>query len=147
MLRSANYTKQFVVDTDANFEELGVILFQEHTGKLHQLAFARRCLRKLERNMGNYRSRKLELIALKWAVTKQLRNYFVGGKFKVLTNNPLAHLKTVKLPQAKHRWLGDLSKFNFVVKYSPRKENGNADWLSRRLQMSNEDEGEEVKEM
>ncbi len=92
VLKNADYEKQFVVETDASFEGLGAVLSQEYEGKLYPVAYASRGLRKSERNMSNYSSRKLELLALKWVVTEQFKNYLVGGKFVVLTdNNPLVH--------------------------------------------------------
>ncbi|XP_063850972.1 uncharacterized protein LOC135094643 [Scylla paramamosain] len=147
VLKSADYSKQFVVETDASFEGLGAVLSQEHDGRLHPVAFASRGLRKSERNMSNYSSRKLELLALKWAVTEQFKHYLVGGHFIVLTdNNPLAHLNSAKLGAVESRWLGDLGRFDFEVKYRPGKENGNADGLSRRPQELIEG-GEEEKEI
>lgn len=147
VLKSADYSKQFVVETDASFEGLGAVLSQEHDGRLHPVAFASRGLRKSERNMNNYSSRKLELLALKWAVTEQFKHYLVGGRFVVLTdNNPLAHLNSAKLGAVESRWLGDLGRFDFEVRYRPRKENGNADGLSRRPHELSE-EGEEEKEI
>ncbi len=133
MLKNADYEKQFVVETDASFEGLGAVLSQEYEGKLYPVAYASRGLRKSERNMSNYSSRKLELLALKWAVTEQFKNYLVGRKFVVLTdNNPLVHLKTAKLGAVESRWLGDLERFDFNVQYWPGKENSNGDGLSRR---------------
>ncbi|XP_063841035.1 uncharacterized protein LOC135089423 [Scylla paramamosain] len=124
VLKSADYSKQFVVETDASFEGLGAVLSQEHDGRLHPVAFASRGLRKSERNMSNYSSRKLELLALKWAVTEQFKHYLVGGHFIVLKdNNPLAHLNSAKLGAVESRWLGDLGRFDFEVKYRPGKEN------------------------
>ena len=40
--------------------------------------------------MRNYSSAKLELLALKWAVCEKFKDYLIGSKFTVLTdNNPL----------------------------------------------------------
>lgn len=38
---------------------------------------------------------KLELLALKWAVTEQFREYLLGNKFAIFTDNPLSYLQTV----------------------------------------------------
>ncbi len=55
-------------------------------------------------NMSNYNSWKLELLALKWVVTEQFKNYLVGGKFVVLIdNNPLVHLKIAKVGAVESR--------------------------------------------
>ena len=115
---------------------------------MYPVAYGSRGLRKSERNMSNYSSRKLELLALKWAVTEQFKNYLAGGKFVVLTdNNPLVHLKTAKLGAVESRWLGDLGRFDFEVKYRPGKENSNADGLSRRPHETEEEKGEEIREV
>ena len=48
--------------------------------------------------MQNYSSTKLELLVLKWAVTEKLRDYILGSKFTIYTdNNPLAYVKESKL--------------------------------------------------
>lgn len=82
------------------------------------MAFASRGLRRSKRNMSNYSSRKLELLALKWTVTEQFKNYLVGGHFVVLSDNsPLAHLSTPKLGTVESRVLCDLGRFDFDVEY------------------------------
>jgi hypothetical protein len=48
----------------------------------------------------------LELLALKWAVTEQFREYLLGALFEVFTdNNPLCYLKSAKLGALEMRWL------------------------------------------
>ena len=48
--------------------------------------------------MRKYRSVKLELLVLKWAVTKKFKDYLLGSLFTVYTNNnPLAYVKGSKL--------------------------------------------------
>ena len=148
VLKSADYSKPFVVETDASMEGLGAVLSQDYEGRLHPVAYASRGLRKTERNMNNYSSRKLELLALKWAVTEQFKHYLIGSKFIVYTdNNPLAHLEASKLGAVESRWLGDLSHFDFVIKYRPGKENANADGLSRKAHKEEIEDGSEVYEM
>ena len=49
----------------ANAGDMGAILSQEHQGKVRPVAFASRGLRAAERNMKNYSSMKLELLAVK----------------------------------------------------------------------------------
>lgn len=82
--------------------------------------------------MENYSSMKLELLALKWAVTEKFREYLLGNHFTILTdNNPLSHLQTAKLGAIEQRWAAQLASFNFSIKYRPGRSNGNADALSR----------------
>ena len=67
-------------------------------GKAHIIAYASRTLRPSENSMRIYSSAKLELLALKWAVTEKFRDYLLGSKFTVYTdNNPLAYIQTSKL--------------------------------------------------
>ena len=66
----------------------------------------------------------------------------------VLTDyNLLAHLQKAKLGAVESRWLGDLHRFHFDVKYRPGRENANADGLSRRPHRVNVEEEEVFTEM
>ena len=83
--------------------------------------------------MHNYSSAKLELLALKWTATEKFRDYFLGSKFTVYTdNNPLAYVKESKLGAAQIRWLSELAIFDFDIKYRSGKLNQVADALSHR---------------
>ena len=83
--------------------------------------------------MHNYSSAKLELLVLKWAVTEKLRDYLLGSKFTVYTdNNPLVYVKESKLGAAQIRWLSKLALFDFNIKYRSGKSNQAADTLSHR---------------
>lgn len=95
MLAYPDYTKSFVMETDASNEGLGAVLSQEQDGRVRPIAYASRGLRGAERNMQNYLSRKLELLALKWAVSEKFREYLIGSKFVVYTdNNPLTYIQS-----------------------------------------------------
>ncbi|GFS12764.1 Pol polyprotein [Elysia marginata] len=96
--------------------------------------------------MENYSSRKLELLALKWAVTEKLRSYLLGAKFKVYTDkNPLCHLRTAKLGATEQRWQGEIAAFDFDIVYRPGKHNANADTFSRYPAGNPEEEETDVK--
>ena len=83
--------------------------------------------------MENYSSRKLELLALKWAITEKFREHLISSTFTVLTdNNPLTYLQSkCKLKAVEQRWVSELANFNFNIKYRAGKQNTNADALSR----------------
>ena len=67
VLAYADYTKPFVLHTDASTTGLGVVLYQkQEDGKERVIAYASRTLNKSERN---YDVHKLEFLALKWAIT------------------------------------------------------------------------------
>ena len=79
---------------------------RDKTGTSHVIAFASRSLQPSEQSMHNYSSAKLELLALKWLVTEKFRDYLLGSRFTVYTdNNPLAYVKESKLGAAQIRWL------------------------------------------
>lgn len=108
---------------------------QQADGKVRPIAYASRGLKPTERNMSNYSSMKLEFLALKWAMTEKYREYLLGNKCVVYTdNNPLSHLTTAKLGALEQRWAAQLSSFDFSIKYRPGRTNGNADALSRQCQ-------------
>lgn len=132
VLAYADFKRPFLLEIDASHGGLGAVLSQEHEGKVRPVAFASRGLKPTERNMENYSSMKLELLALKWAVTEKFREYLLGNHFTILTdNNPLSHLQTAKLGAIEQRWAAQLASFNFTIKYRPGRSNGNADALSR----------------
>lgn len=133
VLAYADFKRPFLLEIDASHGGLGAVLSQQHDdGKVRPIAFASRGLKPTERNMENYSSMKLELLALKWAVTEKFREYMLGNHFTILTdNNPLSHLQTAKLGAIEQRWAAELASFNFSIKYRPGKSNGNADALSR----------------
>ena len=96
------------------------------------IAYASRGLHNSERNANNYSSKKLELLALKWAVVDKFCDYLLGSKFQVYTdNNPMVYLVTKsKLPAIEQNWASDLVGFDFTIHYRPGKTNGHADTLS-----------------
>jgi transposase InsO family protein len=127
-----HFGEPFIVETDASFAGLGAVLCQEQSGKQVVIAYASRSLKPTERNDMNNSSMKLELLALKWAVTEKFREYLLGAKFEVVTdNNPLAYLQTAKLGATEMRWVAQLAQFDFSVKYRSGKLNASADALSR----------------
>ena len=67
--------------------------------------------------MKNYSSMKLELLALKWAVTEKFREYLLESEFMVYTDNK--------------PWAAELASCNFKIEYRASKHNTNADALSR----------------
>jgi len=87
ILGFADYSKPFIVATDASHVGLGAVLSQDQDGQRKVIAYASRRLRPSERNPRNYSSMKLELLALKWAVTEKFRTYLLGSKFEVYTDN------------------------------------------------------------
>lgn len=133
VLGYADFTKPFILETDASLQGLGAVLMQDQGEGRRVIAYASRTLRKAERNDANYSSAKLELFAVKWAVTEKFKDYFLGSNFLIITdNNPLSYIQSsAKLGATEQRWVAQLAHNNFTVKYRPGKLNSAADALSR----------------
>ena len=128
-----DFTKPFVLHTDASLEGLGAVLYQEQDGKVKVMGYASRTLTPAEKNYYLH-SGKLEFLALKWAVTEKFRDYlYYAPFFDVYTdNNPLTYVLTsAKLSAVGHRWVAELADFDFRLRYRPGKMNTDADFLSR----------------
>ncbi|RXN16347.1 Transposon Ty3-I Gag-Pol poly [Labeo rohita] len=122
----------FILTTDGSRNGLGAILSQKQEGVERVIAYASRGLKGSERNDRHYSAFKLELLALKWAVTEKFKEYLMFAKFQVITDhNPLRYLETANLGAVEQRWGAQLSEFNFEVCYKPGRQNINADVLSR----------------
>ena len=100
--------KLFLLETDASLKGFGTVLITNKICTANQwvISFASRSLKPYEKSMRSYSSAKLELLALKWAVCDKFKDYLLGSKFTVLTdNNPLCYVKTSKLGASQIRWL------------------------------------------
>ena len=90
----------FILHTDASGDGLGAVLYQDQDGQKRVIAYASRSLTKSERN---YPVHKLEILALKWAITDKFHEYLYRIEFQVLTdNNPLTYVLTTAQQQ---RWM------------------------------------------
>ena len=93
--------------------------------------------------MRDYSSAKIELMVLKWSVCDKFKDYLLGSKFMVFTdNNPLCYIKSSKLGAAQIRWLSELALYDFDIVYRSGKSNLVADTLSRRPEVEEEIEKE-----
>ena len=134
VLAYPNYEKLFLLETDASLKGLGAVLSQEDNDSNMCMSFLMlvACSSHMRKSMHNYSSAKLELLALKWSVCKKFRDYLIGSKFTVLTdNNPLTYVRTSCLGMSQIRWLSNLALFDFNIKYRAGKSNQAADALSR----------------
>ena len=85
ILAFADYTKGFLLKTDASKEGLGVILSQNHVdGQYHLVTYGSWPLTFHEKN---YHSTKLEFLALKWAISEHFKEYLLFWPFLVRTDN------------------------------------------------------------
>ena len=126
VLKFTDYSKPFILETDASSNGLGAVLLQEgEDGKLHPIAYGSQSLTKAERN---YHSGKTEFLTLKWAVTDHFKEYLIYQPFVVQTdNNPLTYLFTTpNLNACRHRQVASLANFNFTIEYQCGRNNAAA---------------------
>ena len=146
IMKGVEFGKEFVLEVDASYDGLGAVLSQYKGRQLHPVAYASRSLKPHERNMKNYSSRKLELCGLRWAVCEKFKNYLIGTKCTVFTDNaPLSNLNSGKLDHTEHKWVSDLAMFDLLIKFKPGNKNAKADALSRqRREIGATEEEEEI---
>lgn len=129
LLQYPDFTKPFVVTTDASQIAIGGILSQGAIGKDQPIAYTSRLLNDAEQN---YSTIERELLAIVYAVN-HFRPYLFGRKFQLVTDHkPLVWLNSVKDPTSRLvRWRLKLAEYEYEVVYKAGKSNVNADALSR----------------
>ena len=135
ILSFPDFSKPFLLETDASGKGLGAVLSQKQSdGRYHPIAYASRIMNETEQR---YHSNKQEFLALKWAVTEQFHEYLSPygknrNEFVVRTdNNPLTYIfSTANLDAAGQRWVAHLASYNFALEYQKGKDNTVADFLS-----------------
>ena len=127
----ADYTKPFLLETDACKDELGAVLLQSQADRqYHLIAYGSKALTPHKKN---YHSTKLEFLALKWAVTEHFKEYLPYQSSVVwMENNPLMYImSTPNLDAMGHQWVGALAQFNFKLEYQKGHDNIVEDILSQ----------------
>ena len=116
VLAYLDYTQPGILETDASLKGLGAVLSQKgKDGEVRVIAYASRSLQPSERSMRDYSSAKIELMSLKWSVCEKFKDYLLGSKFTIFTdNNPLVYVKTSKLGAARIRWLSELALYDLT---------------------------------
>ena len=144
VLAYPDYSKPFILEMDASLKGLGTVLSQKgDNNEIRVIAHTSRSLRPSEKSMRDYNSAKIELMALKWSVCDKFKDYLLGSKFTVFTdNNPLCYIKSSKLGAAQIRWLSELALYDFDIVYRTGKSNLVADVLSCRPEVEEEIEKE-----
>lgn len=129
ILRYPDFSRKFVLTTDASGEGVGAVLFQGEIGKDLPIAFASRSLNKAERK---YSATEKELLPIVWGV-RYFRPYLYGTKFTVVTDHkPLTWIVSVKDPGSRLlRWRIKLEKYDYDIVFKRGATNTNADALSR----------------
>ena len=74
---------------------------------------------KKKKKKKKYPAHKLEFLALKWCFTEKFHEYLYDNEFLVRTdNNPLTYVTTTaKLDATQHKWLAELTNYNFNIEY------------------------------
>lgn len=131
ILQYPDFTKPFVLTTDASGYAISGILSQGTIPNDLPIAYASRTLNKAELN---YATIEKELLAIVWSV-KYFRPYLYGQRFTIYTDHkPLVYLFRVKDPGSRLvRWRLLLEEYDYSIIYKPGKNNTNSDALSRAI--------------
>ena len=130
-------TQPIQIETDASDLAIAACLSQMFEGNRHPVAYFARKLSSAEQN---YEIHDKELLAIV-ASLQQWRVYAEGAPgLTVLTDhkNLLQFTTTKQLNRRQVRWAELLGQYKFVIRYTPGKDNGKADALSRRADFMDE---------
>jgi hypothetical protein len=143
LLQYPDFTKPFVLTTDASNEALGAVLSQGPVGSDLPIAYASRTLIGPEKD---YSTIDKELLSIVWAC-KYFRHYILGRRITIVTDHrPLTWIFNVKDPSSRLlRWRLKLQEFDYEVKYKKGSSNTNADALSRIFMTEDRTDGLDAK--
>ena len=130
VLAYPDFTRPFLLDTDASDSGIGAVLSQQDDAGLeHVVAYGNRSLTKTERR---YCVTRCELLAVVTFV-KQFRTYLLGNKFTLRTDHgSLTWLCNFREPEGQlARWIESLQEYDFDIVHRRGKVHSNADALSR----------------
>ena len=124
-----DFSRPFILDTDASNDGIGAVLSQEYDGSERVVAYASRTLNKSERKYSVTRKELLAVVVF----TQHFRTYLLGQPFKLRTDHgSLSWLCNFKDPTGQlARWLEQLQEFHFEVIHRKGLAHQNADALSR----------------
>ena len=129
VLQSPDFSKPFILQTDASGVGLGAVLLQEDGDQRRPVAFISR---KLCPRETRYSTIEKECLAVEWAVDS-FRYYLLGRHFELETDHrALVWLNRMRDSNARiTRWYLSLQPFKYTVKYRTGASNTVADSLSR----------------
>ena len=140
VINSPNFSKPFILQTDASDRGVGAVLSQYSTdNQLHPVAyFSRKLLPREER----YSTVEKECLAVKLGI-EAFCFYLMGRTLTVQTDyHALIWLDRLKDTNSRlTRWSLSLQQYKFTITHRPGITNGNADALSRFCQTSLTGEG------
>ena len=129
VLHLPDFSKTFVVASDASLVGLGAILKQELNGKMFPVAYASK---KLLSRETNYSVIERECLAIVWAVKKF--DFFLSGRyFEIETDHqPLIYISQNKMVNKRvMRWAMFLQEYRFRIIAVQGRKNHGPDYLSR----------------
>lgn len=129
VLACPDFTRRFILQTDASSTGLGVVLTQRYEEGDRVIAYASRTLHAAERN---YSATELECLAVIWGI-RRMRNYLEGYAFTVVTDHQaLKWMRKLESPTGRlGRWSLELQQYEFDIQYRRGVLNRVADALSR----------------
>lgn len=129
VLRFPDFSKKFILTTDASAHALGAILTQVFEDGEHPVAFASRSLKGAE---CNYPNTDRELLAVVYGI-ETFRSYLWGYEFTVRTDHSAVVYLARNMSDNPRsiRWYLRLSEYNFTVEHRKGKNIPHADALSR----------------
>lgn len=128
ILAYPDFTKPFILTTDASDFALGAVLSQIHDSVERPIAFGSRTLNPTE---CNYATNEKEALAIIWAV-KKYQPYLYGNRFTLVTDHkPLTFIKSSEKNTKILRWRLELENYDYDIIYKEGKTNVVADALSR----------------
>ena len=130
ILKVAEPSKQYVLQTDASEQGLGAVLSQiRENGEEHPVAFTSRKFLPREKN---YSVIEKECLAIVWSL-QVFHVYLYGQKFSIETDHqPLSWLGRMKNNnQRLTRWALSIQPYCFEMRHRSGSSNNNADGLSR----------------
>jgi transposase InsO family protein len=131
VLRFPDFSKDFIVYTDASKFSIGYILGQrDEEGKEHVIAYGGRSIHK---NEVAWSITELECLALVEGI-KHFHVYLTNSRVVVYTDHiSLKYLESMQCKTGRLlRWAMLLQPYNLDIQHKPGKQHGNADALSRR---------------
>ena len=129
LLKYPDFSKLFILETDASGDGLGAVLAQrQNDGSVRPIAYASRSLQKHEKNYG---ITELEGLGVVWA-TKHFRPYLYGHQCTVFTDQEVLNslLNTPQPSSELARWGMALQERSLKIEHQSGKHNANADALS-----------------
>jgi len=130
ILAYPDFSKPFIVDTDASDVGIGGVLSQKQDGLERVIAYYSRSLTPVEQR---YCVHRREMLAAVEFITKH-ECYLQGDdEFLLRTDHSaLQYLMKMKNPSSQYaRWLLRLATYKFHIEHRPGASHGNADGLSR----------------